>query len=135
MFDLIAPIAIYLYADSTYEKEAEEAYNKIKEKDISLRSIVDGLNKSEEFDGFLNNVDFKDLYNEYFEEVALEYLSEVIDVDNITTEYDTYGAKQLRHPEYGIMFTGDDSRMFPYYDSSNAIKERVNKYTDEYNNK
>lgn len=107
-FDMIAPIAIWHFADCEFAREALIGFRKARKA---------GLLKAEHIDQTAGEV--CDLYNRLFEEIVLEEKPDWVPV------IDQYGAKGFRN-EDGIVFTGDDSGFYPWYETAALILERVN---------
>lgn len=135
VFDAIAPIAIYHFADIKYSQKAKEGMasliremgpefvddvlfdgtgtvlNDFNDKDVADGSVVEDISPG----------DAKSLYCEVFAYVAEEMMAN----DNRKMEFliDSYGGFNYQL-DGDIVFGSDDANAFPWFDSSQSLKDR-----------
>ena len=109
-FNDIAPIYIYLNADSQYSKEARQALKNLKRKfpedfkDVSFRDL-------ETYD-----ISWRYIYNSIFEDILNEY-----GYESETDRYGSYGWTD----EEGNKHFGDDLYTFPYYLDEEELRNNL----------
>jgi hypothetical protein len=128
LFDLIAPIQIYNKADVMWRKEAGNAFRLLKKKRedemvvFYFKKDIGNLFKRvvEEADERV----FWRIYNQLFEELVLDRMPQ------LRPDVDTYGAKCFVY-EGQCYLAGDDCGCYPYYESAELLKERLDDLKEE----
>lgn len=110
-FDDIAAIAVYLYADVEYEKEAEKSLQKF----ISVCSGSNEKLNEMDKDEMETGIGWDGLYNDKFRDILEEY--------GLKSEIDKYGSFGWRDEE-GAHF-GDSSGFFPFYLHEKSLRESI----------
>lgn len=106
-FDLIASIAIYHFADILFKPQARKALRKAQKAGLLPKGKLNEI-----------AVEVCDRYNQLFSAIVKEANPTWV------TVIDRYGAKGFRNEE-GIVFTGDDSGFYPWYETAELILERI----------
>jgi len=106
-FDLIAPIAIYHFADILFKPQAKKALRKAQKEGILPKGKLDEM-----------AAEVSDRYNQLFQKIVLDAKPNWVSI------IDMYGAKGFRN-EDGIVFTGDDSGFYPWYETTELIHKRI----------
>lgn len=115
-FDLVAPVVIFLQADSTYSAKARTALKKLK---TLGHPLLDGVNVADVLKTGDGMGDAGNRYNALM--MAL--------VDSVmpgTDSYiDSHGAFSFRVPGDSTLLSGDASGTFAFYLSAQAVRERL----------
>ena len=136
-FDLVAPIAVFFFADSGYKEAANAALRSIlaaardKEpeqarwvlREESLQDFLAGASLATfdvDNDDIVDADRVADLYRVLFAEIVEEGLPE-----GWSFEIDSAGAFGYRDPRSGEAMSGDDYSQFPWYADSATLRERV----------
>ncbi len=110
-FDIIAPIAIYHFADVCFKTKAMKALRKAKKIGYAFYDGLDGPKYDAE--GLASR------YNTLFEHIINEEKPEW------TPIVDLWGAKGFKDRSGRRVFTGDDFGFYPWYETSGLILERI----------
>jgi len=102
-FEEVAPVAITLYADLEYEKEAKPTLRKV--------ARVCRVTQQQAED----DIGWDGLYNEKFEEILEEY--------PVSTFIDQWGARCWRTPRERVC--GDSSGFYPWYLTEKRLRQRI----------
>lgn len=124
LFDLVAPIYIYHFADVMYEKKAKKAFREImKKKDATvIQECFGDLVESLDIADFSeeNSEIFYKIYTSLFESLVQEAMP------TFKPFYDLYGAKCFRDDTTGRHYlNGDAYNQYPYYLEAEALYERL----------
>jgi hypothetical protein len=114
LFDNVAPIAIYHFADISYKAEAMNAFKKLQRYDDLLPSFIVDAKSIDDIDTYA----LKNMYNCLF---AYEVEKRV---ENCTFSYDEYNSFYYLIDNEKL-FEGDDTLAFAWYENANAIKDRL----------
>ncbi len=106
-FDLIAPIAIYHFADILFKPQAQKAKRKAQKAGILPKGKLDDMAPH-----------VADRYNALFQQVVLEVKPDWVPI------VDMYGAKGFRTND-GIMLCGDDGGFYAWYETADLIYKRI----------
>lgn len=113
VFDEIAPIAVYFFADASYEKKAVKALKSLKKHCGHIPEVKE-FTVSELKEGNAP-FDVGHVYNRLFEMIAEEYGDIAVD---------KYGAWGLVN-DCGDELWGDDSGFFPWYIDEETLREQL----------
>ena len=121
LFDLVSPIAIYHAADLCYEDKAKQGWRKLKKIpaqawagfDCGVPDVSKGVDDT--------HVWSKEAYDELFWEIIAGECG-----DSWTWEWDRWGAKRVKDEQGNHVFSGDESWCFPWYDTAEALVNRIN---------
>jgi hypothetical protein len=119
-FNLIAPIAIYHRADLMFKKKAQKALRKIRRDFPSI--LTEHLKCDETTPLDETNNEIADVYIQAFINVVLT------EQPDWTTFYDRYGAKGFKDTSGKVVFTGDSSGEFPWYETAELLIDRIEQH-------
>ena len=126
LFDLIAPIFIYFFADLCYENEAIESLEKLKtlRHDATIKRYFDNDDLDKNSIDDIDHYKIKDIYDELFEEMVLSVFPDAV------PDYDRSGAKcfTINGRKY---LNGDAYLCYPFYADHQALKIRLSDLHDE----
>ena len=113
-FDIIAPIVICLQADLMFKKQAQVAMRKLK-RNPELFAKAGSPDSLDDFypTGF---------YNDLFKDVVLSLKP------NWTPFVDRWGAKGFKDETGAVVFSGDDTGFYPWYETAALIAVRVSEH-------
>lgn len=122
-FDIVAPIAIYLFADLLFKSKAQKALSKML-KTYSFDSIKDLVVSPDvkSVTDLQGNNDWKRVYNDLFFNIASHAIG-----GGASKGVDKWGAFFIKK-DGEQYFVGDDSGMFAWYEDSKGIKEGAKDY-------
>lgn len=113
-FDLIAPVAVYLFADLYFRKEAASALKRLAKME---HPVLSGAKPADVLDG--DNADFWQGYNDAFEAAVLELRK------GWSFGFDQYGAKTVLDDSGEIVFSGDSAGHHAFYTNFQALSDRL----------
>jgi len=112
-FDLVAPIAIYHYADVCYRRQAQAAIRKAKK---LLNQDWSPYLKYTDPDGL---TEIGDRYKNLFREIVIGQRPEWVEF------VDKWGAYGFKDEQGNVVFSGDDMYRFPWYETAGSLIERI----------
>jgi hypothetical protein len=130
LFDLIAPIYIYFFADIAYQREARRAFTRLRtERDLKTHlplhlseqtasSVQESLERSSKIDE-LRSGPILDAYSELFTEIVMKRIA------GLTTTNDFWGACCFRDQEGNLHLAGDVNGHYPFYLDALALERRL----------
>lgn len=125
LFNAVAPIAVYFFADIAFKKQAEKGFKDLQNNllgDSVQDLIVDEMKHEDSLSvDDLDAAKIKDIYNELF-----AWAVENRTPDNVDCKFmiDNYGGYNYEYDEE-IVFGSNDSYCFPWYENTHAIEERI----------
>jgi len=141
LFDLVAPVTIYLKTDVRFEKQARDAVKQLAKMSMVDETLEANLFTTAGMDGFdlkaisqgKGNWDrlcekltwgFPEVYNSLLADLAEDSLLGE-GGEGYTFELDDYGAYGYTNGSENFPFNGDEAGMFAFYTNAEAVKERV----------
>jgi len=120
VFDLIAPIAIYHGADLRFEAKARAAIRELQQRWPSAPAAnwQDYLEYAEPDD--LPNI--LDKYKDAFREIVFDH------APGWTEFVDRWGAYGFKDERGQVVFSGDSSFQFPWYETEALLVERIQEH-------
>ena len=97
-----------------YGGKAKKAWSELEERFPEIIAEFD----VESFDD-LHHKDVQDTYNDLFESIVLD------EEPNFHEFIDKYGAKGFKDENENVVFSGDDSGWYPFYENSREIRKRL----------
>lgn len=116
-FDAVAPVAVYMYADSDYEKEAVDGFKKLKNdcKNISELKKITTMDVKR---GKLSGIDVGHIYNRLYEMIAEDYGEIAVDYYGAWGHIDRCGKGHY----------GDSQSFFPFYTDEETLKKHLDEW-------
>lgn len=111
-FDLVAPIAIYHFADVGFKAKAQCALKRIKRSHKGLLADLDGASLDE-------TGDLARVYRQLFEYIVDAW------APHWTKYRDQYGALGFKNSLGQVVFTGDDNNQYPWYETEKLLGLRI----------
>ena len=115
-FNLIAPIAIYHFADVCFKAKSQVALKKLSKVPALLSEL--GIDAKIKLDD-IPTLHLKDMYNKLFEELVLSKN------ENWETLVDGFGSFGFRDGSGIVQFTGDDAGFYPWYETAELLFKRI----------
>lgn len=112
-FDLVAPVAIYHFADLLFKRRAQAALRKLRRTSLVLPRLDDCADWA------------IDRYNDLFESIVEEH------TEGWTWKFDRWGAKAWHDANGVLVFSGDDNWRFPWFANSQSLIERIQQHQQE----
>lgn len=106
-FNIIAPIAIYHFADCEFKNKAKKALRKAKKAGLPYPNDLDDAEG------------IADRYNTLFKQIIEEEKPEWEPI------IDRWGAKGFKNSSGRIVFAGEDSGFCPWYETAELLLERI----------
>jgi hypothetical protein len=117
-FDAVAPIALFIHADSKFEKEAIASLKELKKQCGHIPEINE-LSTMELKKGDTPGVDFAHIYNRQYEQIATGF-GNAIAVDT----YGAWGNIDLQANGHW----GDSQGFFPFYMDEETLKKDIEEW-------
>ena len=119
-FDAVAPIALFIHADSKFEKEAVTGLKELK-KQCGHISEIKELSTSDLKKGDTPGVDFAHIYNRLYETEAEQFGDIAVD------KYGAWGYVDRQGKEH----FGDSQGFFPFYLDEETLKKDFKERDEE----
>ena len=115
-FDLVAPVVIFLEADSQYRAKARVALKKLK---ALGHPLLDEVNVA----SVINTGSGMDAARGRYNALMMVLVDSVI--PGIDSYIDAHGGFSFRVPDDSTLLSGDASGLFAFYESAQAVRERL----------